>query len=186
MLAQSVPWSGKDAASNVTRPARIYVSSEDHAVLDGVRDGVRAILDDVGFRELARFPTVSGSWFQRLFFASRRELSPNQVAASLAKPERSAGVRALDLPQSQVDQNRADGVSRLLTSLESTPSALVQIGSILILKTEGTPVVVNLTPRELSELERNPALFGSPAEAMKALRNLRARQCDRTSIESGG
>lgn len=154
-------------------PVRYYVGTDDRNVADDVEHALEIILDDIGFRIAATYPIVRGSWFRKLFFMSREKLTPQQVAESVAKIERAAGVRALDLPQSQVDQNRADGVAKLLTALEKCPTALVQIGSICIIKIDGTPIVVNLTPRELSELEREPTIFSSPAEALSAIRKLR-------------
>jgi len=160
-------------------PVRYYVDTDDQTVADDIEHALEITLDEIGFRIAATYPIVKGSWFRKFFFASRGKLTPDQLAASLAKVERSLGVKTLDLPQSQVDLNRADGVAKLLTSLEKTDNALVQIGSILIIKNEGTPVVLNLTPNELSELEREPAVFRSPGDALSMVQKL--RQKDKTS-----
>jgi hypothetical protein len=163
--------SGNEPKSAV--PVRYYIETDDRSVADDIERALVLILDEIGFRVAATYPPVQGSWFGRFFFISRDRLTPEQVAESLAKIERSVGVRTLDLPQSQVDQNRADGVAKLLTALENTPSALVQIGSILIIKMDGTPIVINLTSRELSELEREPAVFRSPSDALGVIQKLR-------------
>lgn len=163
-------------------PVRYYIDSDNQVVADEVEQALELTLDEIGFQVAATYPIIRGSFFRKFFFASRRNLTPEQVAESIAKIERSVGVRTLDLPQSQVDLNRADGVAKLLASLEHANSALVQIGSILIVKVDGTPIVLNLTPHELSELERMPTVFRSPSDALSMIQKLRHQDKTSSSI----
>jgi tetratricopeptide (TPR) repeat protein len=154
-------------------PVRYYLDTDNRAVAEKVESALESLLDEHGFRVAMLYPVETGSFFRKLFYASRERLTPDEVAASLAKIERAAGVRALDLPQSQIDANRADGVAKLLAALEGSPSAVIQIGSILLVKIDGIPVVTNLTPQELAQLEREPDLFRSPNEVLDVLHKLR-------------
>jgi hypothetical protein len=154
-------------------PVRYYLDTDNRAVAAEVESALELLLENYGFRAEMSYRPETGSFFRKVFYSSRERLTPEEVAASLAKIERAAGVRALDLPQSQVDANRADGVAKLLAALEGSPSAVIQIGSILLVKMEGTPVVMNLTPQELAELERAPSLFRSPQEVLDFIHKLR-------------
>lgn len=154
-------------------PVRYYIDTDDRSVAVEVEGALELLLESYGFRVEMPYRVETGSFFRKVFYSSRERLTPEEVAASLAKIERAAGVRALDLPQSQVDANRADGVAKLLAALERSPSAVIQIGSILLVKVEGTPVVMNLTPQELAELERAPSLFRTPHEVLDFIHKLR-------------
>jgi hypothetical protein len=60
----------------------------------------------------------------------------------------------------------------LLMALENTHNALIQIGSVLLIKVDGIPVVRNLSQRELAYMEQNPALFRDPAATLQELQKI--------------
>lgn len=60
-----------------------------------------------------------------------------------------------------------DAVAKLLTALENTPDAIIQIGSVLLIKIDGVPHVCNLLQLELARMERNLALFRDPAALLE-------------------
>ncbi|ETK32671.1 hypothetical protein [Microbispora sp. ATCC PTA-5024] len=49
---------------------------------------------------------------------------------------------------------------------------MVQVGSVLLVKYDGVIASRNLTPVELSKLERDPLILRDPAAAMSLLRDL--------------
>lgn len=57
-------------------------------------------------------------------------------------------------------------------ALENTYNALIQIGSVLLIKVDGIPVVRNLSQRELAYMEQNPALFRDPAATLQELQKI--------------
>jgi hypothetical protein len=57
-------------------------------------------------------------------------------------------------------------------ALENTHNALIQIGSVLLIKVDGIPVVRNLSQRELAYMEQNPALFRDPAATLQELQKI--------------
>ena len=102
------------------------------------------------------------------------------VAAAVADPSRELGERLQKVErgielhlvhkqQAEIDSMQGDAVAKLLTALEHTPDALVQIGSVLLIKVDGVPAVRNLTQVELRYLERNPRPLRSPATILEAL-----------------
>lgn len=57
----------------------------------------------------------------------------------------------------------------MITALDKTRNAIIQIGSVLLVKVDDRLVVRNLTQVELAHWERNPALFRDPAAALDEL-----------------
>jgi hypothetical protein len=84
---------------------------------------------------------------------------------------RAAELRALDIPQSSVDANQGRAVSEFLTALSGERDAVIRIGSILLVKSDGIPVVLNLTQFELAALQRNPTWLAEPSRILHALQD---------------
>ena len=82
----------------------------------------------------------------------------------------------MDRPQSEVDLNQADAVARLLGVLDPENDALMQIGSLVLIKVESKVFVRTLTQTELVYFNRNPALFQDPANALQVLQQGRPKQ----------
>jgi hypothetical protein len=78
-------------------------------------------------------------------------------------------LQALDKEQAKVDNLQADAVAKLLSSLSGTETALIQIGSVLLLKIDGRTVVRNLTQEEMILLRRRSSELDSPALILQAL-----------------
>jgi hypothetical protein len=95
-----------------------------------------------------------------------------EMKASLAKLERALELQSIHRIQAEVDAMQSTAVSQLLKALEGTPNAIVQIGSILLIKVGGVTSVRNLTQLELAHLERNPDLFRDPAAAFRELQRI--------------
>lgn len=74
-------------------------------------------------------------------------------------------------------------MARLLDALKDSPNALIQIGSVLLIKVDGVPLVRNLTQVELAFMERNPRLHADPAQCLKALQQ--AADAAQTASASG-
>jgi excisionase family DNA binding protein len=146
-------------------PVRIYL--EDGIDPERVESAVIDLLEAYGFTVEDRNPPVMGSWFGELRVKAKR--SNPSVDDQLAKLARAIELQGLDRPQSEVDLNQAEAVRRLLSALATEENALIQSGSIFIIKIDGNIIVRNLTQLELSYYNRNPALFKNPRKALDAL-----------------
>jgi hypothetical protein len=100
---------------------------------------------------------------------SKRALTSQGVKETLTRAERALEIQALHIPQAQIDAMQADAAAKLIAAFDPVPNALVQIGSVLLLKVDGTPIVRNLTQIELSYLEHNKHLYRSPKDTLEEL-----------------
>jgi hypothetical protein len=62
-----------------------------------------------------------------------------------------------------------DAVAKLIAALEQTDGAVIVVGSIFLVKDEGSIFVRELTSREMTHWKRNPALFRDPRAALTEL-----------------
>jgi hypothetical protein len=106
-----------------------------------------------------------GSWFKTWIMKVRRAASAPEVAERLKKLERALELKAVGLPQAQVDGKQAHAVAELLRALRSTPTACVQVGPLLIVKqpaAKGHAIYVRaLTPDDMRKLESDPSALTS-------------------------
>ena len=75
----------------------------------------------------------------------------------------------LDRFLTRTDEIASDAIARLITALTDTDNAVIQVGSILLVKLEGMIMVRQLTQRELDYCHQNPSLFRNPADALAEL-----------------
>ena len=75
-------------------------------------------------------------------------------------------------------------MAKLITALDQTNGAVIQVGSVLLLvKVDETIVVRQLTSREMTHWQHNPGLFKDPATALAELR--RANQSGSQPVPPG-
>ena len=153
-------------------PVRIYLAVGEDPGL--VESAVLELLEEYGFQVERREMPVTGSWF-RMFWVRAKSASP-PVEELLPKLQRMIELRELDHPQSEVDLNQADAVARLLCALSLEQDALMQIGSLILIKVQKKIFVRTLTQTELVYFNRNPALFQDPAKALQVLQQGRPEQ----------
>ncbi len=134
-----------------------------------VQTALTELLHAYGLELADRDVEVRGSFFQRMRFRFRRFVSSEEVAERLHKIERGFELHLLHKQQAEIDSLQSEAVAKLLMALKDEPAALIQIGSVLLVKVDGVPVVRNLTQQELRFLERNPRLLERPAEILRSL-----------------
>jgi hypothetical protein len=154
----------------LTIPVTIYLAIEDDHEM--VENALRLVLKAFGFEIVHTDSPVRGSWFRRFIGSAKELASDPEVEKRLIKVERAIDMRLLLMDQANIDAVQGDAVAKLLTALENTHSALIQIGSVLLIKVDGVPVVRNLTQRELAYMEQNPALFRDPAATLQELQKI--------------
>lgn len=160
-----------DSGSDITQVLPVTVFTDTHRAGDvtQVSRALRSFLASLGFDFFFEGPDEWGSWFRRSYARSKEALTSQGVKDTLTRAERALEIQTLHIPQAQIDAMQADAAARLIAALDPTPNALVQIGSVLLLKVDGTPIVRNLTQIELSYLEHNKHLYKSPKDALEEL-----------------
>ncbi|RJQ71899.1 hypothetical protein D5S17_26935 [Pseudonocardiaceae bacterium YIM PH 21723] len=142
----------------------LYLGCEDDA--ERVESALADVLSHYGLEiRHVSWPVVR-SWFRRLGVWFKTSDTADRISRDL---ERAVELRVLHQAQAQVDAAQGDVVAKLISSLENTQNALIQVGSVLLLKVNGVLSVRNLTQRELALLEHRPELFSNPAGVLQAL-----------------
>jgi hypothetical protein len=153
----------------IQRPFAVTVylaEAEGHRAVQETLDGMLKAFD---FDVVASFPALRGSWYRNFIAVSRRTLTSRELGERLRKVERGIELQLVHKQQAEIDSMQGDAVAKLLVALDHTPDALVQIGSVLLVKVDGVPAVRNLTQLELRYLEHNPRLLTSPSTILEAL-----------------
>jgi hypothetical protein len=159
-------------ARGSTRPERvpggeiaIQVYLADEAAARAVEDSLVAALSEAGITIGYRAGPVKGSWY-RAFRGMIARAASSQTAA---EARRAIEIQLLDRFQAGIDGVTGDAVAKLITALGDTSGAVIQVGSVLLVKVEDTIVVRQLTQRELAHWQKNPGLFKDPAGALAEL-----------------
>jgi hypothetical protein len=84
---------------------------------------------------------------------------------------RAVQMRTMMWPQATIDAAQGDVLAKLITALGSEQNAVIQIGSILLVKSNGNLMVRNLTQAELAYLERCPTLIKDPGSILLQLQD---------------
>jgi hypothetical protein len=167
----SSPW-GEDPLELIRRtvPASVYIDVDiDHFEVERAFIGLLTAFD----LEIAEtFPPIRGSWFRAFTARAKKAATAPEFTSRLAKIERALELQTIHRVQAEVDSAQGAAVAKLITALGSAPNAIIQVGSVLLIKVDGVPVVRNLTQVELTHLERNPALFRDPAAALHELQQV--------------
>jgi anti-anti-sigma factor len=145
-------------------PVRAYTSetSAGRAVQAALRDTVRAF----GMEEVYGFPPQHGSWFREFLVRKRDPTARPTRDEMLALLQRAFEQQVLDKPQAQIDIAQSQAVAMLLAAVDKTPNALIQVGSVLLIKVQDTVIIRNLTQLEMAHWERNPEMFRDPEKAL--------------------
>lgn len=150
-----------------TLPVTIYLASATGA--SELELAVVELLDLHGVDIVESPPPVIGSWFAKRKGRIRHWRSTEEAAEVAARLERVLTVRTLDTAQAEVDLKQAEAVAHLMKALENQDDACIQVGSLFLLKVDGTTIVRNLTPRELTFLSRHPSVLATPRQVLAAL-----------------
>jgi hypothetical protein len=163
-----------------TLAVSIYVADDEG--YQPVEDALEGVLNELGLEITHRFPEIRGSRYRAFVARTKKAFTSREMKARLAKLERAIELQAIHRTQAEIDAAQSKAVSQLLKALDGTPSAIIQIGSILLIKVDGVPSVRNLTQLELAHLERNPAVFRDPAAALRELQHINheVRQISKT------
>lgn len=155
-------------------PVRVYLPEGNPNEVVLVNKVLETIFNMLDVSVSDDFPAETGSWFKRLFVKTSEAITQPEVTERLQKIERSLELHGLHQPQSQVDKNEAEAVSIIISSLEKIPSAVIQVGSLVVIKSSDSQndphlLVRSLSQQEMIYLEKNQHLLKSPQELFSKL-----------------
>jgi hypothetical protein len=153
-------------------PGAVYLDNDS---IDNIGDVVSALSELCAQFDLeiaAAEPPQKGSFFQRLAFRFRNAATDPEVQKRLHKLEHILELELHGKRQAAIDKDEAEAASKLIQSLEKTANAVLQIGSLLIVKitpkNEPSRIIVRtLTLQELVHLSRTPSLLKNPHEIVE-------------------
>jgi hypothetical protein len=94
----------------------------------------------------------------------------------LVKLERAAAMEQLGRRQAEIDKAQAESVAALYEVMKEQKNAVIRVGSILMIKTEGDLVVWTISEAEAAALEQNAELLHNPKAVLTFLRQRRDAQ----------
>ncbi|MFC7386779.1 DUF6879 family protein [Sphaerisporangium rhizosphaerae] len=161
-----------EAAGRLRRAVPVYIYLTEEAGHERVQEAVEQVMAAAGLEVTERLEPHRGSWLRGMVGRTRERLTTDEMLERFARLEQAAQLQVLGRPQAEVDAAQGAAVAQLITALDKTKDAIVQIGSILLIKVDWVVSVRNLTPQELRLLDGRPELFRDPAGVLAALRGV--------------
>jgi hypothetical protein len=151
-----------------------YLDTDDPEVIEHTLRAVEAVHLALGYVDAELVEEIRGSIWRAWRVKLKNGLTSDHVADRLAKVERALDLGFLDVKQAQVDSQEAQAVATLLQALETQERACIRIGSILLIKyttpsAGGVVLSRNLTPAEMTALQRYPAIQRNPETVLEQL-----------------
>lgn len=170
----------RSAAPGTAQPQiAVQIFLADAAPGPAVEEAVREVLLTSGVEDVREEQLVIRSWYRSLTGLLKRAADSDAAAEA----RRAVELQVLDRFQAGIDGVTGDAVAKLITSLNQTNGAVIQVGSVLLVKVDETIVVRQLTSREMTHWQRNPGLFKDPATALAELQ--RANQSGSQPVPPG-
>jgi hypothetical protein len=137
-------------------------------------NAVENFFEPFGIERSFELPDESGSWWKRALLRTKNFLTHDEVQDRFRKAEEALEVKYLDKPQAEANNLQAGAAAQLITALNTTHNACVQVGSLLLVKatdTDGKCAVIarTLTSDELRRIEENQAILKRPEEILEWL-----------------
>jgi hypothetical protein len=144
-------------------PVTVFLS--DAAIHEEVERAVDALVQAAGLVISSRQPPVSGSWFRRM----RAVLRTHAAEEVLATAAHAADSRLVQRPDAEVTAMLLHNLGPVITALQPTKDAVVRVGAMLIVKTDWTVAVHQLTARQQLVLDHSPGLETAPHQILHSL-----------------
>ena len=137
-----------------------------------VAKALESMLVSVGFEVCDREKPILKSWFQRIRVAFKVAFRSPQAADALVVAQRALEIQVYGKHQAEIDSQQGASAAKVIESLASTERAVVQVGSLLVVKLRGDLMVFTLSQLELAHLERR-SLFKDPERILEELQQLK-------------
>lgn len=158
-----------DRVGNVVA-VRVYTS--DTGTGSRVAEELERMLVSFGFEVCDRESPILESWFQRIRVAFKVAFRSPQAADALVVAQRALEIQVYGRHQAEIDSQQGDAAAKVIESLSSTERAVVQVGSLLVVKLRGDLMMFTLSQLELAHLERR-SLFRDPERILEELQRLK-------------
>lgn len=155
-------------------PVRVYLKEGSGDSVEGISWAVDRVLENISFVVTDDIPEEKGSWWKKWTAKSKAVLTHPEVQERLAKVEQAIELQILHTPIAKIDRDLAGAVAELIKAVENEPEAVLQVGTILILKIKGNDgkskvMVRTLSPKQLAVIERCPEFLKEPANVFDLL-----------------
>jgi hypothetical protein len=150
---------------------QVYLQKSDSSQIKELTKALKDFFTAFDFEIEIDFPAKISSWRKRFFLRTKEAISQPEIQDRVKKIERALELQTLQSTQSEIDKNQAEAVSKLLDTLSKIEEGgVLFIGSILIVKRKGYPVVAyTLTPEQMIHLQQNPISMKNPEKVIEKL-----------------
>jgi anti-anti-sigma factor len=150
--------------------SRIHVSNP--GIADSIRSQLLALMDAFGIRLVYQIPSDTARSVCEIVVRISDNISSSSLAEQLTilydvvrqHVHGSSGIKLGGPPDA--------AAAELITSLETVRKYIIQIGSVVLIKTNDGPSIRNLSDTELEQYESVPDLFRNPDAASTELQHL--------------
>lgn len=140
-------------------------------------------LDVFGLAVSSEGPIIRGSWLQRLRLRLKSASASDSVKVRLKKVEMALEMEYLGKARAEIDRTKADAVAAVLNAVSAEPSAVIRLGSLVIVKTDGGVAIYTISELEAAELEKNSRLIRDPVGVIQYIQQLKRNGVSLTDIE---
>jgi Fis family transcriptional regulator len=172
-------------------PLRIYLGSGDEKHRDSVLAAVQKLYETYGLLVREEYQEERGSWFKKFILAARKPEVLEELKHRLKQSEHIIELELLSKRQAQVDKAEAEALVLLIKSLAPVKNAVLQVGSLLMVKStdpsnSDSLIAKTLTTRELNYLNANQHLLMQPSRILEVLNREQSKSTnqDRSSDSS--
>lgn len=163
--------------------ASVYTVSADGSDLKRAFLGVA---ESFGFTVAGEEPAIAGSWFQKIWLRAKDSASSEPVSERLHKIEKALELNTLGKARAEVDREKANAVGVLLQAVAQQDSAVLRLGSLVIVKARGQVAAWTISEVEAAALEENSSLVRNPAEILEYLQSLKSATCTNLDGQADG
>ncbi len=159
--------SGKDILVETTVPITIYLSDE--SAHEEIQTAVEDLLAVVGGHIDHRDDPVLGSWFRRMRARIGQAVHSPLARETAALTAHAVESRLVHAQDAAVTATMLQNLGPVIAALQSTKEAVIRAGALLIVKTDSTLVIHQLTPAQQLRLDHQPQLAQSAHDILSAL-----------------
>ena len=158
-------------------PIRVFLGSNDEGTIQKVESALLRLLEVYEFKIVDEDEPQYGSWWKKLIACAQNDKTQKALREKLEKIEKALELEKIGKAKSVINKNEAEAASILIESIKSESEAVIQVGSLLILKYTkpsgySQTLVKNLSDRELSAVDDFPEILKNPATLFKQIERI--------------
>ena len=159
--------------SDTLVPVSIFLSGSRNTDLEAaVHEAAGAFGFEVAAQERAR----TGSWYRQLWLRTQEVARSESVRERAQKLEQAIELEVLGKRRAQVDKAKADAIAMLITAIDCQESAVIRVGSIVVVKRGQDLAAFTISELEAAHLERSPTAYIGADSFLSELQRLRNQQ----------